>query len=90
METVKKATPTENRVIKLVFLNNPGDYFARAHGNNAAWICVCGNLLIGRCQPDTMVTDCVICEKRYRVIPNKKENEPAYATQVVEEKVPKS
>jgi hypothetical protein len=42
---------------------------ARAEGNNAAWHCVCGALLVGRCYfqfGDTCYTECD-CGRRYRV-----------------------
>jgi len=44
----------------------------RAEGNNASWMCVCGDPvpLIGRCYyqfNDTCFTVCPSCERRYRV-----------------------
>lgn len=46
---------------------------ARAEGNNAAWTCVCGTLLVGRCYyqfGDTCHTDCPSCRRIYRVTPD--------------------
>ncbi len=43
---------------------------AIAEGNNAAWLCHCGHLLIGRCYyqfGDTCYTLCPNCQSRYRV-----------------------
>ncbi len=43
---------------------------ARAEGNNAAWPCACGTLLVGRCYfqfGDTCYTQCDTCGRRYRV-----------------------
>ena len=43
---------------------------ARAEGNNAAWACGCGELLVGRCYyqfGDTCFTECPRCERTYRV-----------------------
>lgn len=57
---------------------------ARAEGNNAAWTCECGTLLIGRCYyqfDDTCYTECPGCGKRYRVTPDQKKR----AIGVVEE-----
>ena len=53
---------------------------ARVEGNNAAWHCHCGELLIGRCYyqfGDTCHTVCPRCNAKYRVIPdmNKKVKE---------------
>jgi len=46
---------------------------ARAEGNNAAWICKCGDVipLVGRCYfqfDDTCFTVCPKCKRQYRVI----------------------
>ncbi len=41
-----------------------------AEGNNAAWRCICGQLLVGRCYfqfGDTCHTDCR-CGRSYRVV----------------------
>lgn len=46
---------------------------ARAEGNNAAWTCECGTLLVGRCYyqfGDTCYTECPTCQKTYRVTPD--------------------
>ena len=45
---------------------------ARAEGNNASWLCPCGDPipLLGRCYyqfNDTCYTVCPSCERRYRV-----------------------
>ncbi len=43
---------------------------ATSEGNNAAWNCMCGQLLIGRCYyqfGDTCYTICPSCRKKYRV-----------------------
>jgi hypothetical protein len=48
---------------------------ARAEGNNAAWTCECGTLLVGRCYfqfGDTCRTECPSCGKTYRVGGNEK------------------
>jgi hypothetical protein len=48
---------------------------ARAEGNNAAWNCECGTLLVGRCYfqfGDTCYTKCPGCGKVYRVKGNDK------------------
>ncbi|MDP1571475.1 MAG: hypothetical protein Q8L86_15875 [Vicinamibacterales bacterium] len=48
---------------------------ARAEGNNAAWTCSCGTLLVGRCYfqfGDTCRTECPECGKIYRVTPDPK------------------
>ena len=45
------------------------DADARAEGNNAAWHCLCGVLLVGRCYfqfGDTCFTECE-CGRKYRV-----------------------
>jgi hypothetical protein len=57
---------------------------ARAEGNNAAWTCTCGTLLVGRCYfqfGDTCYTECPGCKKIYRV----KGNTLKRAISVVEE-----
>ncbi len=44
---------------------------ARAEGNNAAWVCDCGTLLVGRCYyqfGDTCHTECPDCGRQYRVV----------------------
>ncbi|TGL16856.1 hypothetical protein EHQ42_10640 [Leptospira levettii] len=49
--------------------------FATAEGNNAAWICICGELLVGRSYfqfGDTCYTKCPNCQRRYRVNPDSK------------------
>jgi hypothetical protein len=41
-----------------------------AEGNNAAWPCACGALLVGRCYfqfGDTCYTKCEECGREYRV-----------------------
>ena len=46
---------------------------ARAEGNNAAWVCACGVLLVGRCYyqfGDTCHTACPSCARVYRVTPD--------------------
>ncbi len=55
---------------------------ARSEGNNAGWICKCGDglPLIGRCYfqfGDTCYTVCPTCSKKYRVNgdPRKRANE---------------
>lgn len=43
---------------------------ARAEGNNAAWSCSCGTLLVGRCYfqfGDSCYTQCPECRRKYRV-----------------------
>jgi hypothetical protein len=48
---------------------------ARAEGNNAAWTCECGTLLVGRCYyqfGDTCFTECPGCKRIYRVRPDDK------------------
>jgi hypothetical protein len=45
----------------------------RAEGNNAAWSCECGTLLVGRCYyqfGDTCYTECPECRKIFRVTPD--------------------
>ncbi len=57
---------------------------AKAEGNNAAWTCECGTLLVGRCYyqfGDTCHTKCPECGKRFRVTPDHKKR----ATGVIEE-----
>jgi hypothetical protein len=56
---------------------------ARAEGNNAAWRCECGALLVGRCYyqfGDTCHTECPECGRTYRVTPDGKKR----ATSVIE------
>ena len=46
---------------------------ASAEGNNAAWSCGCGSLLVGRCYfqfGDTCRTECPECQRIYRVTPD--------------------
>jgi hypothetical protein len=46
---------------------------ATAEGNNAAWTCECGTLLVGRCYfqfGDTCYTECPDCHRTYRVTPD--------------------
>ena len=48
---------------------------ARAEGNNAAWTCECGTLLVGRCYyqfGDTCHTKCPDCRRIYRVTPDQR------------------
>ena len=48
---------------------------ARAEGNNAAWPCECGTLLVGRCYfqfGDTCYTECPECHRTYRVTPDER------------------
>ena len=48
---------------------------ARAEGNNAAWACECGTLLVGRCYyqfGDTCFTECPNCQRTYRVTPDER------------------
>ena len=48
---------------------------ARAEGNNAAWSCECGTLLVGRCYfqfGDTCYTECPECHRTYRVTPDER------------------
>lgn len=48
---------------------------ARAEGNNSAWECSCGTLLVGRCYfqfGDTCRTECPECGKVYRVTPDQR------------------
>lgn len=53
------------------FLAHPAGT-ARAEGNNATWLCCCGDLipLVGRCYyqyNDTCYTVCPSCNRKYRV-----------------------
>lgn len=65
-------TPVDHRLqLKLipVAFADASEAEARAEGNNAAWHCHCGALLVGRCYfqfGDTCFTECD-CGKRYRV-----------------------
>lgn len=57
---------------------------ARAEGNNAAWECSCGTLLVGRCYfqfGDTCHTACPSCGRQFRVSGDEKKR----AVQVAEE-----
>jgi len=57
---------------------------ARAEGNNAAWPCECGTLLVGRCYfqfGDTCRTECPTCGKVYRVAGNNKKRAIAVVEQ---------
>jgi hypothetical protein len=48
---------------------------ARAEGNNAAWTCGCGTLLVGRCYyqfGDTCHTECPTCRRIYRAMPDQR------------------
>ena len=57
---------------------------ARAEGNNAAWSCECGTLLVGRCYyqfGDTCFTECPDCGRTYRVKPDAKKRAIAVAEQ---------
>lgn len=54
-----------------------------AEGNNAAWMCQCGALLVGRCYyqfGDTCHTECTSCSRVFRVTADAKKR----ATGVVE------
>jgi hypothetical protein len=56
------------KLIPVSFLDGT-DAEARAEGNNAAWRCLCGALLVGRCYfqfGDTCHTECD-CGRKYRV-----------------------
>lgn len=56
---------------------------ARAEGNNGAWHCTCGTLLVGRCYfqfGDTCYTTCPSCARRFRVLGNDRKR----AVEVVE------
>ena len=56
---------------------------ACAEGNNAAWSCQCGTLLVGRCYyqfGDTCYTQCSGCGKTFRVNPDDRKR----AVEVVE------
>jgi len=51
------------------------DAQARAEGNNAAWTCECGTLLVGRCYyqfGDTCYTECPECNRTFRVTPDQR------------------
>lgn len=55
---------------KDVYFLNGQKAMARVEGNNAAWHCLCGELLIGRCYyqfGDTCYTVCPKCGAKYRV-----------------------
>jgi hypothetical protein len=57
------------KLIPVSFLDGT-DAEARAEGNNAAWSCGCGALLVGRCYfqfGDTCFTECE-CGRKYRVV----------------------
>jgi hypothetical protein len=57
---------------------------ARAEGNNAAWPCSCGTLLVGRCYfqfGDTCHTQCPNCGKTYRVDGNERKRAVAVIEQ---------
>lgn len=57
---------------------------ARAEGNNAAWRCSCGEILMGRCYfqfGDTCFTECPSCQKKFRVTGDERKR----AIKVVEE-----
>jgi hypothetical protein len=46
---------------------------ATAEGNNAAWPCECGYILVGRCYyqfGDTCFTECPGCKRNFRVSPD--------------------
>jgi hypothetical protein len=46
---------------------------ATSEGNNAAWSCACGRLLIGRSYfqfGNTCHTKCPVCNRKYRVNPD--------------------
>lgn len=56
----------------------------KAEGNNAAWPCRCGELLVGRCYyqfGDTCYTECPNCGTRFRVSGDEKKR----AVEIVEE-----
>lgn len=55
--------------ITVTFLNG-NTTLATCEGNNAAWNCACGKLLVGRCYyqfGDTCYTVCPTCNKHFRV-----------------------
>lgn len=63
------------RKIPIIFKDISGESQATAEGNNAAWKCVCGELLVGRSYyqfGDTCFTKCPSCSRRYRVNPDSK------------------
>jgi hypothetical protein len=72
----------EMKSIKVTFANGKSAD-ARAEGNNAAWPCECGTLLVGRCYyqfGDTCYTECPSCHRTYRVTPDNRKR----ATGVIE------
>lgn len=57
------------RPIKVHFAGG-SSIIGTAEGNNAAWPCECGELLVGRCYfqfGDTCYTECESCGRKYRV-----------------------
>jgi hypothetical protein len=72
----RRRAPVDHRLvlkkIPLEFANGKKSE-ARAEGNNAAWDCGCGTLLVGRCYfqfGDTCYTECPECKRTYRVTPD--------------------
>jgi hypothetical protein len=70
---MSKRAPVDHKLtlktIPLKFVNGAKSQ-ARAEGNNAAWPCSCGTLLVGRCYyqfGDTCYTECPECKRTYRV-----------------------
>ena len=56
----------------------------RAEGNNAAWACECGSLLVGRCYfqfGNTCYTECPTCKRTYRVTPDDRKRAVAVVEQ---------
>jgi hypothetical protein len=71
------------RPIKVQFVTGSSTT-ATAEGNNAAWTCECGELLVGRCYfqfGDVCHTKCGSCGRTYRVEGDQKKK----ATRVLEE-----
>jgi hypothetical protein len=61
------------KTVPLNLSNDTAGGLARAEGNNAAWLCPCGELLplIGRASGNPApVTECPRCGARYQVRPN--------------------
>jgi hypothetical protein len=82
-----KRQPVDHKlVLKLIPVQHVDGHEAqaRAEGNNAAWSCTCGTLLVGRCYyqfGDTCFTECPDCSRVYRVVGDERKR----AAEVVEE-----
>jgi hypothetical protein len=73
----------ELKTIPLKFVSGE-KWQARAEGNNAAWTCSCGTLLVGRCYyqfGDTCYTECPDCKRTYRVTPDERKRAVAVVEQ---------